>query len=129
MKYITIKRTRIKGVSGEFNLPYGTEVKCIDGVLFYGDKPICSDHSQNAYDYFTRNDDNNGLERGKLTQLIRKTLEKRDKNYQVRWDKIWSDHICNKYKRNDYDDYWLWNYNFYNAELSDLVYIKKLIGA
>lgn len=129
MKYITIKRTRITCISGDLNLPYGTQADCFDGVISYNNKPICSDHSQNAYDYFARNDDNNGLERGKLTQFIRKTLEQRDKSYQSRWDKIWADPICNKYKRVDYDDYWLWSHDFYNAEISDLIHIKNLIEA
>ena len=128
MKYITIKRTKIKGISGDFNLPYGTEVECIDGVIYRNEKPVCSDHSQNAYDYFARNDDNNGLERGKLTQSIIKTLSKKDKNCQSRWDKIWSDNISNKYRRTDYNDYWLWNHDFYNAEINDLIHIKELIS-
>lgn len=129
MKYITIKRTRIACISGDINLPYGTEVDFIDNALYHNNKPICSIRSQNAYDYFARNDDNNGLERGKLTQLIIKTLSNRDKDHQSRWDKIWADSICNKYKRTDYDDYWLWGHDFYNAEISDLIHIKNLIGA
>ena len=128
MDYITIKRTRFNSISGPVNLPYGTAVECTDGVLTIDGQPLCADHSQNAYDFFARNDDGNGLERGKLTQAIRKTLKKKDKYHQVRWDKIWADSMCQKYKRIEHVDYWLWNYDFYNAKIPDLRHIASLVG-
>ena len=128
MEYITFKRAKIIGITGEVNIPYGTPIYCENGYLFTPDAVICTDHSQNAYDHFMRNDDGNGLERGKLTQNIRKRLAKRDKNYQDRWDKIWEDKLCQKYKRPEYIDYWLWNHEFYNAPIEDLQYIANLIG-
>lgn len=129
MNYITTQRARFNSLSGQVNFPYGTEVQYEDGCLFIDNLPLCGDHSQNAYDFFSRNDDGNGLERGKLTQSIRKTLEKRDKNHQARWDKVWGDPVCQKYKRTDHADYWLWNHDFYNAPLIDLQHIAALIGA
>lgn len=128
MDYITIKRARFKGLSGPENLPYGNEVQCEDGFLKIEGLPICGDHSQNAYDFFARNDDGKGLERGKLTQAIRKALEKRDKNYQARWNKVWDDPLCQKYKRIEHTDHWLWNHDFYNAEISNLRHIAALVG-
>lgn len=74
MDYITFKRTRINTISGPVNLPYGTVVECTNGVLNIDGRPICVDHSQNAYDFFARNDDGHGLERGKLTYAIRKKI-------------------------------------------------------
>lgn len=129
MNYITIKRARINGISGPVNLPYGTKLQCEDGILTVGGEPICYDHSQNAYDFFARNDDWNGLERGKLTWAIRKALEKRDNGYQERWDKVWADSVCQQYKRPEHADFWLWNYDFYNAEIPDLRHIATLVGA
>ena len=129
MDYIAIKRARFFGLSGDVNIPYGTKIDCIDGILSIEGKPLCGDHSQNAYDFFTRNDDGNGLLRGKLTQAIQKTLAKRDKDHQARWDKVWADQICQKYKRNEHTDYWLWNHAFFNAEITDLRHIANLIGA
>lgn len=129
MNYITTKRARFNSLSGMVNLPYGTEVECKDGILTINGTPLCGDHSQNAYDFFSRNDDGNGLERGNLIQSIRKVLEKRDGNYQTRWDKVWDDSLCQKYKRADHADFWLWNYDFYNAEIPDLQYIAALVGA
>lgn len=128
MNYITFKRAKFIGITGEVNIPYGTTVYCEKGYLFTPDTVICTDHSQNAYDRFARNDDGNGLERGKLTQAIRKRLEKRDINYQLRWNKVWDDALCQKYKRAEYADYWLWNHEFYNAPIEDLRYIAKMVG-
>lgn len=115
-------------MTSELNIPYGTEIQSVVGYLIYNNQPICSDHSQNAYDYFARNDDCNGLERGKLIQKIKKVLSKKDSEYQTRWDKIWDDEICLKYKRIEYSDYWLWNHDFYNAEIEDLQYIANLLS-
>ena len=85
---------------------------------------------QDAFNYFSQNDDGNGLERGRLTQAIIKRLDRKehDPTYQDRWDKVWSDPVCQKYKRSDFADHWLWNYDFYNAPLLDLQYIAKLVG-
>lgn len=84
--------------------------------------------SQNAYDYFARNDDGKGLERGKLTAEIIKLLNNRtDGKYQDRWDRIWDDLSLLKYKRPEHDDYWLWNYDFFNASIEELNRIKSMI--
>lgn len=126
--YITTKRFKGQAITSELNIPYGTEVQSVIGYLVYDNQPICADHSQNAYDYFARNDDGKGLERGKLIQEIKKVLSKRDEKYQDRWDKVWEDEVCLKYKRVEYSDYWLWNHKFYNAEIEDLRYIAGLLS-
>ncbi len=127
MRYITTNRFKKKSISGDVNIPYGTELMEKDKILYLEEKPICSIYSQNAYDYFSINDDNNGLERGKLIKQIINKLSKKDKNYQKRWDKIWDDKICQKYKKDIESNYWLWNFYFYNAEIESLRYILNLI--
>lgn len=130
MDYITIKRARFESISGPVNLPYGTKVQCgEDGFLHLEGAPLCGVYSQNAYDFFAWNDDGQGEERGRLTQAIRKTLEKRDANHQARWDKVWADETCQQYKRPEHADYWLWNHRFYNAPITDLRHIAALVGA
>ena len=129
MDYIAIKRARFLSLSGDVNIPYGTKIDCVDGILSIEGKPLCADHSQNAYDFFTRDDDGNGLLRGKLTQAIQAVLRKRDKGHQARWDKVWADTVCQKYKRADHTDYWLWNHDFFNAEIADLHHIAAIVGA
>lgn len=126
--YITTKRFKGQAITSEVNIPYGTEVQCVIGYIVHDNLPICANHSQNAYDYFARNDDGKGLERGKLIQEIKKVLSKKDSGYQDRWDKVWEDEVCLKYKRPEYSDYWLWAHNFYNAEIEDLWYIAGLLS-
>lgn len=129
MDYIVTKRARFMSLSGKANLPYGTEVESENGVLMLNGAPLCADHSQNAHDYFSRNDDGRGLERGKLVRAIMKTLAARDKQHQERWDRVWEDTICQKYKRAEHADYWLWNHDFFNAPIHDLQHIAELVGA
>lgn len=129
MKYIVHRSFKSKAICGEINLPANTEVQCENGVIFCNKGIICSSHSENAHQYFARNDDGHGLERGQLTQAIQKNLSKRDGEYQSRWDKVWDDSICQDYKRSDYTDYWLWNDEFFNADIDVLHHIAKLVGA
>lgn len=128
MKYIVHKRFDDKAICGDVNIPAMTDCSEQNGIIYCNGKPICYTLSQNARQYFARNDDGNGLKRGRLTQSIQKMLAKRDDKYQTRWDKIWDDLRCQKYKRKEYKDYWLWNHDFFNAEIDDLVYIANLIG-
>lgn len=127
MKYIVHTRFKAKAICGEVNLPALTEVELKDNMLYCQDKQLCVITSENAHKYFARNDDNNGMERGRLTQLIKSILEKNDEKHQDRWDKIWKDKLCQKYKRIEYADYWLWNTAFFNAPIEDLKYIYNLI--
>lgn len=134
--YVVIKRFKGKTVSGMLNLPYGTVchvVDCGNGQkAIVCDKGIvCNVVSDAAFRYFAQNDDDNGFERGRLTQSIIKHLEPKeyDPTYQDRWNKVWDDHVCQKYKDTSFTDHWLWNYEFYNAPLLDLQYIAKLVGA
>lgn len=127
MDYITHTRFKTKAICGEVNLPAMTEVELKDNMLYYQNKPLCVITSENAHNYFARNDDGQGMERGRLIYQIQKILQKKDEKYQSRWDKIWNDEKCQKYKRKEYADFWLWNHAFYNAEIEDLQYIYNLI--
>ena len=126
--YITVKRAKFKTISGEVNIPYGTKLEVGGNVLLYNGKPVCAVFSDCAYEFFAQNDDGQGLLRGKLIQTIKSTLAKHDEAHQDRWDKIWDDPRCQQYKCSDRDDFWLWNHDFYNAEIEDLKHIAKLIG-
>lgn len=130
-KYVVTRRYKKLAQCGNVNLSYGTECTVADKHIICDKGTICFVASQDAFNYFSQNDDGNGLERGRLTQAIIKRLEMEeyDLTYQDRWDKVWSDSVCQKYKRLDFTDHWLWNYEFYNAPLFDLQYIAKLVGA
>lgn len=129
MRYIIHKRFKDDAMCGKVNIPALSVCEEKDNTIYFNDKPICFASSENAHQYFARNDDKQGVERGKLTQTIQHKLSKRDGEYQNRWDKIWEDKVCQKYKLKEYDDFWLWNHEFFNAEIDDLQYIAKLINA
>lgn len=132
MRYITIKRFKRIGIEGNFNIPYGTELESKDGWLYYKDKKICSLSSAVMRDYFTLNEDNCGLKRGKVTTAIINKMQikpnESKKQWQSRWDIIWQDKICQKYKKDNSDTTFLWSLDFYNAPLLDLYYIAQLVG-
>lgn len=127
--YLCRKRARFDGISGQVNIPYGTALICQDGFLMHQNKPLCGITSQNAYDFFSQNDDGMGRERGDLVGRILSKLQKRDAGYQARWNKVWEDARCQKYKRPEHEDHWIWNFDFYNGPVEDLRYIAGLIGA
>ena len=127
--YLCRKRARFGGISGQVNIPYGTALICQDGFLMHQNKPLCGITSQNAYDFFSQNDDGMGRERGDLVGRILSRLQKRDSGYQARWNKVWEDARCQKYKRPEHEDHWIWNFDFYNGPVEDLRHIAGLIGA
>ena len=128
MKYITHRRFKQNAICGHVNIPAMSICESLGNIIFYNNKPICAIASENAFQYFAINEDNNGMMRGKLTQNIQNILSKNDDKHQERWDKIWSDNICHKYKRKEHNC-WIWNFDFFNADIQDLEYIAKLIGA
>lgn len=127
--YLCRKRARFDGISGQVNIPYGTALICQDGFLMHQNKPLCGITSQNAYDFFSQNDDGMGRERGDLVGRILSRLQKRDSGYQARWNKVWEDARCQKYKRPEHEDHWIWNFDFYNGPVEDLRHIAALIRA
>lgn len=127
--YIANRRAKFNGICGYVNIPYGTKLTSDENLIYYLGKPLCVVSSQNAYDYFSQNDDGNGLIRGELVRTIKRVLERKGQGHQDRWDKVWSDQLCQKYKMKEHEDFWLWNYDFYNASIEDLNYIANLIGA
>lgn len=128
-KYITRKRARFKGLSGKVNIPYGSLLESRGGFLFYKNARLCTVTSQNAYDYFSWDDDSQGVLRGQLVSAITSRLEIRDSEYQNRWNKLWGAPAFWRYRRQDHEDMWIWNHNFYNAPIEDLRSIASLIGA
>lgn len=129
IRYIAIARMRGMGIDGPINIPYGTPAEAEDGVIRSMGKIVCRTKCFNAHQFFAWNDDGHGLERGALTIAIKRKLEKRDKGHQARWDRVWEDEICQKYRRKDHEDYFLWDHRFYSAPVEDLRYIAELVGA
>ena len=127
MKYLVTRRFKTKAICGEVNLAYGTECFSQGNVIYRQDKqPLCLITSENAHMYFTVNDDGLAKERRQLIEDIAKLLSD-EKRMEKRWDVVWNDLTCRKYKRKELADFWLWNHDFYGASLDDLQYIKKLL--
>lgn len=114
---------------GEVNLPALTICESDGKIIYFNGKPLCGLTSRNAHQHFARNDDGNGLERGRLTRSIEKTLSQKDNDHQARWDKVWDDPACQPYRREDYEDYWLWGHQFYEGDIEALRHIARLVGA
>lgn len=129
MKYIVHRRFRGKTICGDVNLPAMTVCESDGVAIRHNGNVICAIRSFAAHQFFAIDEDGMGMERGRLTQAIQKTLSKRDDDYQKRWDKVWDDAICQPYKREDYDDFWLWNHDFFNADIEVLRHIANLVGA
>lgn len=126
-QYITRRRARFNSLCGDVNIPYGTILPAYEGFLFYNEEPLCVVTSENCHTYFCGDEDSRGAERGKLIDMITKTLQLRDERYQARWNKIWADKVSKKYKKKDFDDYWLWGHDFYEASVEDLQHIAELV--
>lgn len=125
--YIARKRARFSAFGVLVNIPWGTRLEELEGFIYLGEQPLCTITSQIAFDYFTQDDDGRGRERGALLEAILARLK--GNNCQPRWDCVWNDPLCQKYRRPEHEDFWLWNYDFFNAPVEDLEHIAKLVGA
>ena len=130
-RYIARKRARFSAFGVPVNIPWGTPLEVRDRFIYFGEQPLCTVTSDIAYAYFTQDDDGRGLERGKLLEAILARLRPKNEwdDCQTRWDRILDDSLCQKYRRPEHEDYWIWNYDFFNAPVEDLRHIANLIGA
>ena len=103
-RYIVRKRARFSAFGVPVNIPWGTPLEVRDRFIYFGEQPLCTVTSDIAYAYFTQDDDG-------------------------RWNRILDDSLCQKYRRPEHEDYWIWNYDFFNAPVEDLRHIANLIGA
>jgi len=127
MDYIIHRRFKSTALCGPVNLPSGTKCVLEGEYITLNGKPLCAVKSDNAHQYFARNDDGLGLERGKLTQQIQIALAKRDDKHQARWNRVWADFQCHLYRRTDHKDFWLWDHKFFEAPIEVLERIFNLI--
>ena len=128
MQYVIYKRFKDSALCGPVNLKATLPCWESEGIIYYEGKPLCFAASENALCHFARDDDGKGLLRGKLIGDIKRRLAQRDGDYQKRWDKIWADKLCAKFKRKEYADFWIWNKAFHDAEIEELEYVAELIG-
>ncbi len=136
MRYVLFKRFRGMGLCGNVNLPYGTVCESEGEIITKDGNALVLATSENAHQYFARDDDGCGLERGRLTQAIQASLRAPAKQEsaanrqkrQAAWERIWGDPKLQQYKMREHADYWLWNHAFFNADIETLEYILQVIG-
>ena len=130
-RYIAHRRARFDSISGQVNIPYGAVLEVRDGFLYWQGKQLCTTTCQNAFDFFSQDDDGQGRERGALVTAILTRLRPKNKqnNCQARWDKVWENSLCQRYRRPEHEYHWIWSYDFFNAPICDLQQIAALIGA
>ena len=131
MKYITHKRFKDKGMTTKtYNIPYSTELTVQNQIIYYNNEPICYITSENGHKYFSRNDDNQGLERGRLTHAIAYSDRKVNKNNGFRFTPEERDMLVAEYSHFLVDDQeWiLFNHDFFNAEVEELKELAKKLN-
>ena len=74
-----------------------------------------------------QDDDGTGRLRGELISSIQQKLECKDADHQTQWDRVWASALCQKYRRPESDDYWLWARAFFDAPILDLQAIATLV--
>lgn len=123
MNYIVHKRFKQTGASGErYNFPYGTELETIGNFIAYNNEAVCTTTSQQAHEYFARNDDGRGLERGKLTYAIAFSSRHPNKTDTFRFTPEQRNLLIEKYSHFliPSEEWILFNHNFFNAEVEEL---------
>lgn len=129
--YMVRRRMRATARTGEqVNIAYGTFLNCSHGIIYYKDKPLCNDDCQLQKDYLVEATHPGVRDRAKMINDILKLLtyaSPDDTKTQRRWDKLWKDEYANQFRRQDFEDYWLWSNKFYDAGFADLSYIYNII--
>lgn len=127
MQYICYKRFKGKTLSQDnANIPYGTTFEATGVILLDSDnKPMMTTTCYNCHQHFSRNDDGQGLRRGKLAYAIA---------YAPRGDKFrFSEEEIAMLTR-DYQRFLkptetiLFNNDFFNAEVSELEELAKKLN-
>ena len=119
MNYITHHRFKQKTMRGDYlNLPYGTKLICVANIIFYKNTPICYATSENAKQYFSRDNDNRGLERGALTYAIAFAPRGNSSRFTFEERNLLTEKYSHWLRRDI--DYILFNDDFFNAEVEEL---------
>ena len=131
-QYMVRKRLRTLSRTGEkVNIPYGTMLKCINGIIYWKDNILCNDDCQMQKDYLVQANSPDVSQRAYLIDEILKLLclpTPDNPKVKERWQILWKDLWANEFRRKDFEDFWLWSNKFYDAEEADLRKLCKLIS-
>ena len=114
------KRLRALSRTGEkVNIPYGTMLKCVNGIIYWKDDILCNDDCQMQKDYLVQANSPDVSQRAYLINDILKLLSlPTPDNLKVkeRWQILWKDPWANEFRRKDFEDFWLWSNKFYDLK-------------
>lgn len=131
-QYMVRKRLRALSRTGEkVNIPYGTMLKCVNGIIYWKDDILCNDDCQMQKDYLVQANSPDVSQRAYLINDILKLLSLPtldNPKVKERWQILWKDPWANEFRRKDFEDFWLWSNKFYDAEEADLRKLCKLIS-
>lgn len=131
-QYMVRKRLRALSRTGEkVNIPYGTMLKCVNGIIYWKDDTLCNDDCQMQKDYLVQANSPDVSQRAYLINDILKLLSfptPDNPKVKERWQILWKDPWANEFRRKDFEDFWLWSNKFYDAEEADLRKLCKLIS-
>lgn len=131
-QYMVRKRLRAISRNGEkVNIPYGTMLKCVNGIIYWKDDILCNDDCQMQKDYLVQANSPDVSQRAYLINDILKLLSlpmPDNPKVKERWQILWKDPWANEFRRKDFEDFWLWSNKFYDAEEADLRKLCKLIS-
>ena len=131
-QYMVRKRLRALSRTGEkVNIPYGTMLRCVNGIIYWKDDILCNDDCQMQKDYLVQANSPDVSQRAYLINDILKLLSLPAPNnpkVKERWEILWKDPWANEFRRKDFEDFWLWSNKFYDAEEADLRKLFKLIS-
>ena len=117
-QYMVRKRLRALSRTGEkVNIPYGTMLKCVNGIIYWQDYILCNDDCQMQKDYLVQANSPDVSARAYLINDILKLLSlptPDDPKVKERWKVLWKDPWANEFRRKDFEDFWLWSNKFYD---------------
>ena len=131
-QYMVRKRLRALSRTGEkVNIPYGTMLKCVNGIIYWKDNILCNDDCQMQKDYLVQANSPDVSQRAYLINDILKLLSRSTTDspkVEKRWELLWKAPWANEFRRKDFEDFWLWSNKFYDAEEPDLRRLSNLIS-
>ena len=135
MKYLLCKHFNKRGINGDFNLDKGSTCNEFASIIFHNNEPICFKTSQDAFEYFARNDDDKGYERFDLSHEILNIIAKYVMDYNdARLKEEEAEDKASKcyeairkafprFLKGDLD---IFSFEFYEASIEDLEEVKQI---
>lgn len=131
MKYICHRKYNKIGACNElYNIEVGQTFFTIGKYIADDSKAICHIASEDAFKYFAKDDDGQGLERGRLTYEIAYADRHPNSNNGFRFTEAERDMLVEQYGQyiKDNTEYLRFNYDFFNADVNIIKEIANKLG-